>query len=109
MKRSILILAVVGFITLSHSPHLLGREDSRPIPLASHFSKKYTDDLSALIDKRYIRVLTTFNKTNFFISEGSFFGFEYALLKHEKVRWRRLSETLNLSSLHTDCLTICVK
>ena len=41
MKRSILILAVVGFIILSHSPYLLGREDSRPIPLASHFSNMH--------------------------------------------------------------------
>ena len=110
MKRSIVILAVVGFIILSHSPYLPGREDSHPIPLASHFSKKYTDDLDALIDKRYIRVLTTFNKTNFFISEGSFFGFEYALLKdYEKflnkdIKKRELKVVLEFNPVPRDRL-----
>jgi len=41
----------------------------------------YTDDLDALIRRRVIRVLTTYNKTNFFIVEGSPRGFEYDLLR----------------------------
>jgi membrane-bound lytic murein transglycosylase MltF len=41
----------------------------------------YTDDLDGLIRRREIRVLTTYNKTNFFIVEGSPRGFEYDLLK----------------------------
>ncbi len=52
-----------------------------PLPLASHFTKKYTDDLSGLIEKRYIRILTTLNKTNFFLAGSRQHGFEYALLK----------------------------
>ena len=51
------------------------------LPMASHLSKRYTDDLDGLIKKRYIRILTTFNRTNFFISGGSQYGFEYSLLK----------------------------
>jgi membrane-bound lytic murein transglycosylase MltF len=41
----------------------------------------YTDDLDALIRRRVIRVLTTYNKTNFFIVDGPPRGFEYDLLK----------------------------
>ena len=41
----------------------------------------YTDDLDALVKRRVIRVLTTYNKTNFFIVDGSPRGFEYDLLK----------------------------
>ncbi|WP_462324252.1 MltF family protein [Desulfoplanes sp.] len=49
-------------------------------PLAEHLDKKYTEDLPGLLEKRYIRVLTTVNRTNFFIDEGHLVGFEYSLL-----------------------------
>ncbi len=110
IKRYLLIFAVAGLIILFFSPSLPGRDDSRTSPLASHFSKKYTDDLGALMDKRYIRVLTTFNKTNFFISEGSFFGFEYALLKdYEKfinkgIKRRELKVVLEFNPVPRDRL-----
>jgi membrane-bound lytic murein transglycosylase MltF len=54
-----------------HESHLLG----------SHLSRTYTDDLDGLLENRYIRVLTVFNRTNFFLSKGRFFGFEYELIK----------------------------
>lgn len=54
--------------------------DSLP-DVASHLRKSYKDDLNGLLKRRYIRVLTSFNKTNFFISEGQLFGFEYAFLR----------------------------
>lgn len=50
-------------------------------PLSLHHSDPYTDDLSGLIKKRYVRVITTFNKTNFFLVGGRRYGFEYSLLK----------------------------
>ena len=37
--------------------------------------------MPSLIEKRYIRVLTTFNRTNFFLSGSKSLGFEYSLLK----------------------------
>ena len=43
--------------------------------------KKYQDLLCGLMERRHIRVLIAFNKTNFFISNGGLYGFEYALLK----------------------------
>ncbi len=47
----------------------------------AHHTKAYHDDLPGLLEKKYIRVLTTLNRTNFFISEGHLVGYEYALLK----------------------------
>ncbi|MFO7718709.1 MAG: transglycosylase SLT domain-containing protein [Thermodesulfobacteriota bacterium] len=51
------------------------------LPLNAHTTTAYTDDLPGLIERRYIRVLTTVNRTNFFIADGHFVGYEYALLK----------------------------
>ena len=51
------------------------------LPLNAHTTTAYTDDLPGLLERRYIRVLTTVNRTNFFIADGHFVGYEYALLK----------------------------
>jgi membrane-bound lytic murein transglycosylase MltF len=50
-------------------------------PLNAHLDEKHTDDLPAILERKYIRVLTTFNRTNFFIEGAGFYGFEYSLLK----------------------------
>ncbi|MEN8265340.1 MAG: transporter substrate-binding domain-containing protein [Nitrospirota bacterium] len=60
---------------------LLAIDKNLPSSLSSHFKNQYTDDLDGLLDKRYIRVLTTFNKTNFYVSGDKLYGFEYSLLK----------------------------
>lgn len=60
-------------------------------PLDVHLSKIYKDDLPRLLKKKYIRVLTTMNRTNFYLAGGNFYGFEYALLKeYEKHLNQRL-------------------
>lgn len=51
-------------------------EIDRPILQA-----RYTDDLDAMIRRRAIRILTTYNRTNFFIADGQLRGFEYQLLQ----------------------------
>lgn len=51
------------------------------LPLGTHLSYAYQDDLPGLLEKKYIRVLTTLNRTNFFISKGHLVGYEYSLLK----------------------------
>jgi len=65
-------------------------EIDRPILQA-----RYTDDLDAMIQRRAIRVLTTYNRTNFFIADGQLRGFEYQLLQqyrdHLKTRVRKRS------------------
>ena len=56
-------------------------DETKNLPLDAHLSEAYCDDLEGLLKRRYIRVLTTLNRTNFFISRGEMFGFEYSLLK----------------------------
>ena len=80
MKLPVLFLTLTMILTL-YVHTLFGQEKASYNPLASHFSEKYTDDLNALLKKKYIRVLTTFNRTNFFLSEGKLHGYEYSLLK----------------------------
>jgi membrane-bound lytic murein transglycosylase MltF len=50
-------------------------------PLDAHLGERYVDDLDGLLERRYIRVLTTYNRTNFFLAGGKPRGFEYDLLK----------------------------
>ncbi|MBC2712905.1 MAG: lytic transglycosylase F [Desulfosarcina sp.] len=50
-------------------------------PLDVHLTESYAEDLDGLLERKYIRVLTTYNRTNFFLARGKPRGFEYALLK----------------------------
>ncbi len=86
--RYICLLLIVIFLLspVSEAGHL-----DKQTPLAAHLKKRYTDDLDGLLKRRYIRVLTTFNRTNFFIAGGKHYGFEYSLLKeYEKFLNRRI-------------------
>lgn len=65
----------------SASPQKTSETAQATLPLDAHIQETSTDDLPGLIDKRYIRVLTTVNRTNFFIADGHLVGYEYALLK----------------------------
>ncbi len=56
-------------------------DDPATFPLAAHLDDKYKEDLSGLLAKGRVRVLTTFNKTNFFVSDSRLYGFEYSLLR----------------------------
>lgn len=47
----------------------------------ARFSDTYTDDLPGLMERKTIRVLITTSLTNFFVSSGRIYGFEYSLLK----------------------------
>ena len=47
----------------------------------SRFSENYTDDLPELLERKTIRVLITSSSTNFFVSRGQIYGFEYSMLK----------------------------
>ena len=98
MKQPFFLLTVAGILTLSLVQPLFCQEKIGGNPLAAHFSQKYTDDLNVLLKKRYIRVLTTFNRTNFFLSEGKLHGYEYSLFKeYEKF----LNEGAKKSELRT--------
>ena len=69
------------FIILIAFPAEISTGKSNKLPLDAHMSEAYKDDLPGLLQKKYIRVLTTVNKTNFFIYKGHLHGYEYSLLK----------------------------
>ena len=50
-------------------------------PLDAHLTDSYAEDLGGLLERKYIRILTTYNRTNFFLARGKLHGFEYALLR----------------------------
>lgn len=49
--------------------------------LGEHLDDRFTGDLSAIIERKHLRVLTNFNRTNFFLKNGRHYGFEYSLMK----------------------------
>jgi len=68
-------------ILCSATAHSQQEEDNGLPVLAAHFAICEREDLDRMIERRYIRVLTTYNMTNYFISGGALHGFEYSLLK----------------------------
>ena len=84
-------------------------------PLASHFSEQYTDDLPGLLKRKTIRVLVTFNRTNFFFDGVKLFGFEYALLRdyekflNRKIQRRDLKVVLDFIPVSRDRLLPALK
>ncbi|MGM0417858.1 MAG: transglycosylase SLT domain-containing protein [Thermodesulfobacteriota bacterium] len=57
-------------------------ESESPVhPLDTHLEQQYKSDLDEIKKRKYLRVLTTLNKTNFYINNGHLFGYEYSLLK----------------------------
>ena len=81
MKLFFFTWTLAALLILSFAHPLFGQEAREFNLLASHLTESSFDDLPVLLKKRYIRVLTTFNKTNFFLSKGELYGYEYALLK----------------------------
>ncbi len=80
MIRTITALFTIFFCLTAFTP--VGAQDvDASHPLDAHLTDRYTEDLDALLKRKYIRVLTTYNRTNFFLSHGKLRGFEYALLR----------------------------
>lgn len=75
--RCILLLSI-GIIAFQEDAWCT---ENLSLPLDAHMTDIYQDDLPVLMQKKYIRVLTTVNRTNFFILDGKLAGYEYALLK----------------------------
>ena len=84
-------------------------------PLASHFTEKYTDDLPGLLKRKTIRVLVTFNRTNFYFNGERLYGFEYAMLRdyekflNRKIRRRDLKVVLDFIPVTRDRLLPALK
>ncbi len=81
MRKYLLIFTLVAILFGFFCNPLWGQQSSRAHPLNYHQTYRYTGDLDALQEKRHIRVLTSLNKTNFFLLKGKIHGFEYEQLK----------------------------
>jgi ABC-type amino acid transport substrate-binding protein len=80
MTRTAVAMLIILLVWLCAAP--VGAQDADPDhPLDAHLADQYHEDLDALLERRYIRILTTYNRTNFFLAGGKPRGFEYALLK----------------------------
>jgi membrane-bound lytic murein transglycosylase MltF len=79
--RKIILYVLFSSLLLLGSACAPEDEDSLRHPLDAHFSKTYTGDLPDMIEKRYVRVLTNMNRTNFFLADGNVHGFECSMLK----------------------------
>ena len=81
LRRSLTICVCLILVTVFFSLSHAGQQPSTSHPLSSHLSNNYKEDLDGLLKRRYIRVLTTLNQTNFFLHQGKFFGYEYEIVK----------------------------
>ncbi|NCC23856.1 MAG: transporter substrate-binding domain-containing protein [Deltaproteobacteria bacterium] len=57
-----------------------GEPDVKPLTLMRS-AEVHTEDLPVMKDRKAIRVLTSFSRTNFYIEQGQLSGFEFGLLK----------------------------
>ena len=81
MKRFLVICACLAVCTGFFGLPVSGQQLPSSHPLGSHQANSYKEDLDGLLKRRYIRVLTTLNQTNFFLHHGRFFGYEYEIVK----------------------------
>jgi ABC-type amino acid transport substrate-binding protein len=80
MTRTLAALfTIVFWLTACIPAHAQDADASHP--LDAHLAQSYAEDLDALVKRKYIRVLTSYNRTNFFLAQGKLRGFEYAMLK----------------------------
>jgi len=75
----VLVLLTAVACTQEPTPESGGEEPAHP--LDTHLTQQYTDDLPRMLARKYVRVLTTYNRTNFFMAGGRLRGLEYSLLK----------------------------
>ncbi len=103
---AIALILLMGLAVPGHGPAQI----KPPTPLGAHLKKRYTDDLPGLLKRRYIRVLTTFNKTNFYIAGTKIYGFEYSLMKefekylNRKIKRRQLKVVIEFIPVRRDQL-----
>jgi len=88
--RTVAVLTLL----LSSLP-ILAQEPAQPQPPL--LSKPWTGDLDGMIKRRAIRVLTVYNKTNFFIEKGNPRGSTYDALKAFETELNKSRQTKGLS------------
>ena len=83
MRKFLLIFLVVSALLLDHDfCHARGGQEKAPGPTAllSRLDKPFTGDLEKIRERKTIRALVSYSKTNFFFDKGSPKGFEYEML-----------------------------
>ena len=96
-KIKIFLLAF--FILFSLQAGSIERETPPQIPPDHQTSELYKDDLPGLLEKKYIRVLTTMNRTNFFLDGLNPHGFEYSLMKQYEKKLNKGKSRRNLRTV----------
>ena len=81
MKRRLAATACLMLFCAVFCRPLFSQQAADSHPLDRHLSEHYRDDLDGLLKRRYVRVLTSLNRTNFFLHNGRAFGYEYEMLK----------------------------
>jgi membrane-bound lytic murein transglycosylase MltF len=74
-----IVLASLAFVLLGVGEVPI--DDATTHPLAGHLDDVYFADLPEIIDRRYIRVLTSDNSFDYFIDRGHAGGFQYEMVK----------------------------
>ncbi len=90
-----LLVLSAAVVRAQETPPAAEPEDSHPLEV--HLSDRHTGDLPQIMERKYLRILTTYNRTNFFMVKGRFHGMEYALLKAYQ---KRLNQNLSRKELH---------
>jgi membrane-bound lytic murein transglycosylase MltF len=94
-KRSSILLGVLISLLL-YGQVCIADEQGSYHQLDVHLSETYTEDLPGLLKRKYVRVLTTMNRTNFFLADGEVHGFEYSLLREYE---KHLNDTMGRREL----------
>ena len=81
MRKTLFVGGIILLLLLAGQSLAQNGTEIESLPLDAHMSTQSVDDLPGLLKQRYIRVLTTVNRTNFFIHDGHLVGYEYDLLK----------------------------
>ena len=81
MRRTVFFALTILFLIPAGQVLAQNNTEMRSLPLDAHMSTQSKEDLPGLLSNKYIRVLTTVNRTNFFIHDGHLVGYEYDLLK----------------------------
>jgi membrane-bound lytic murein transglycosylase MltF len=64
-----------------HAPRPIESPDLGEDPLARHFGERYPASLESVIEKRFLRVLTSRNEFDFFIHRGKHGGLQYEMVR----------------------------
>ncbi len=80
-RRIATLCLILFFFLATFCAALFSQPSAGSHPLDRHLAERYREDLDGLLKRRYVRVLTSLNRTNFFLHDGKPFGYEYEMLK----------------------------